>query len=124
MKNLHENESPSVYQCWSHTVTGVLACQVELLETQCQVGFKMVEAALHVPDKSEARPGEPVRAAPQTTDDFQKLEALALERTSKGFAPPTAIYAVPYRNRIDWSRFPDWARPIDPEVFVGCGHEG
>jgi hypothetical protein len=124
MKNLHENESLSVYQWWSHTLTGMLACQVELFETQCRLGYKMVEAALHVPERSKAIPSEPVRSVPRTTDDFQRLESLALERTSNGFAPPSTIYAVPYRNHIDWSSFPDWARPIDPEVFTDCGHEG
>ena len=46
------------------------------------------------------------------------------ERIAKGFSPPREIYETPMRQRIDWSLFPDWARPVDPEVFEGCGHEG
>ena len=37
---------------------------------------------------------------------------------------PREVYQAPYRNLIDWSRFPDWARPSDPEMFEGSGHEG
>jgi len=52
------------------------------------------------------------------------LIKLAEERVRQGFAPPPRIYQVEYRRRIDWSRFPAWARPVDPEVFNGCCHEG
>jgi len=41
-----------------------------------------------------------------------------------GLAPPPEIYQVPYRNQIDWSKFPEWARPSDPDLFEGCSHEG
>jgi len=52
------------------------------------------------------------------------LVKLAVERIGKGLAPPREIYQTPYRNQIDWSRFPDWARPTDPEMFEGSSHEG
>ena len=41
-----------------------------------------------------------------------------------GAGAAAGIYQMPYRNRIDWSEFPDWARPSDPEMFEGTGHEG
>jgi hypothetical protein len=59
-----------------------------------------------------------------TVDEFQGLEHQASERVRQGLAPPKEIYDVPYRDRIDWSKFPEWARPTDPEVFQNCGHEG
>lgn len=52
------------------------------------------------------------------------LFAMAEQRARQGLAPPARIYRIEYRHRIDWSRFPEWARPVDPEMFDGCGHEG
>jgi hypothetical protein len=49
---------------------------------------------------------------------------LAEERAHRGLAPPPDIYRIELRRRVDWSRFPAWARPVDPEVFKGCCHEG
>src|SRR5262245_222604 len=86
VNDLHENESQTVYQRWSHTVTGMLSCQLKLFETQCQVGFKIVEAALSVPGRPEAPPGEQGGAVPQTTSELQRLESLAFECAGKGLA--------------------------------------
>jgi hypothetical protein len=52
------------------------------------------------------------------------LLKLADRRIRQGLAPPPEIYRIEYRRRIDWLQFPDWARPIDPELFDGCCHEG
>ena len=57
-------------------------------------------------------------------EEFRKLERWAIERVGRGLAPPAKIYDAPYRERIDWTRFPDWARPSDPEMFNGNPHEG
>jgi hypothetical protein len=51
------------------------------------------------------------------------LEKVAAERLKEGFAPPREIYDIRNRGRIDWSGVPDWAKPVDPEIFEG-GHEG
>ncbi len=48
----------------------------------------------------------------------------AQERMRSGFSPPAEIYLVQNRAKIDWSRFPDWARPVDPELFGDSCHEG
>jgi hypothetical protein len=53
----------------------------------------------------------------------EALVKLAQQRMRQGFAPPSEIYRVEYRGRIDWLQFPDWARPVDPELFGGCCHE-
>jgi hypothetical protein len=52
------------------------------------------------------------------------LLKLAVRRIRQGLAPPPEIYRIEYRRRIDWLRFPGWARPVDPELFDGCCHEG
>ena len=52
------------------------------------------------------------------------LLKLAEERVGQGLAPPPEIYRIEYRRWIDWSEFPTWAQPIDPQVFDGCCHEG
>ena len=52
------------------------------------------------------------------------LIQLAEQRMSHGFAPPPEIYRIEYRRRIDWLQFPGWARPVDPQVFDGCCHQG
>ena len=54
----------------------------------------------------------------------EALIKLAEERMRQGLAPPPEIYRIEYRRRIDWSTFPTWAQPIDPQVFDGCCHEG
>jgi hypothetical protein len=48
----------------------------------------------------------------------------ATERVQAGLPPPRAIYDTQNRGRIDWSSFPEWARPSDPELFEGTQHEG
>ena len=56
--------------------------------------------------------------------DDPRLAARIDERLAKGLAPPAEIYLVQNRNKIDWSRIPIWAQPMDPEAFDGCVHEG
>jgi len=135
MNDLLEQESQAAYQCWSQTVAGVLAWQLNLFQTQYHVGFRMVEVALGIPGGAATPVRETALApaatlaekpaeAPCAVDRFQNLESVAFERTRKGLAPPHEIYDLPYRDRVDWSKFPDWARPIDPEVFQDSGHEG
>jgi hypothetical protein len=124
MNDLREKESRTAYQCWSQTVTGMLACEWKLFESQYQVGLRIMEVALRLPGGGGTNPDEQGGSAPQTADKFPRLESLAFERTRVGLAPPREIYEVPYRDRVDWSRFPEWARPIDPEMFQDAGHEG
>jgi hypothetical protein len=60
----------------------------------------------------------------RTTDRLPRLEALALDRVKKGLSLPREIYEIPYRDRVDWLKFPEWARPTDPGLFADSGHEG
>ena len=54
----------------------------------------------------------------------EALLELAEQRVRRGLAPPPEIYRVEHRRRVDWLKFPGWARPVDPQVFDGCCHEG
>ncbi len=54
----------------------------------------------------------------------QELARLAAARIQQGLAPPAEIYQAQYRSKIDWADFPEWARPLDPEAFDDCCHEG
>jgi hypothetical protein len=129
-----QTESQTVVPSWSQTLTRILAWQLNLLETHYRVGFNVVEASLDLftgtkqpaapPNEPEAQAREPYKPEAQARDDVQTLQAKALEQVQKGVAPPKEIYRVPYRNQIDWSKFPAWAQPIDPEIFEGAGHEG
>lgn len=55
---------------------------------------------------------------------FDAIQRLAENRIRRGLAPPPDAYRIENRIRIDWSKFPPWAWPIDPEVFDRCCHEG
>ena len=63
-------------------------------------------------------------AAPPAPAQTEELPDRALARVKKGLAPPREVYQAPYRDRINWAEFPDWARPSDPELYEGCAHEG
>ena len=52
------------------------------------------------------------------------LVARIEDRIRRGLAPPPEIYQAQYRNKIDWSRLPEWAVPLGPDIFDGCVHEG
>jgi hypothetical protein len=110
---VHQTPSafPTVCEQWSRAVTGMLRCQWWLVDMPFQVGFSLLDA-LSGP------------ANPKPADRLKELEQRAVERARLGLAPPREIYDVCNRTRIDWSIFPEWARPIDPEVFEGAGHEG
>jgi hypothetical protein len=110
--------NPSVYQSLSRGLTRLATYQWRLLDAQFQVSLELVAAL------SSGTVPVPEREVPTVARDPKELERRAAERASKGLPPPKEIYEVQYRSRIDWSKFPEWARPVDPEVFEGCGHEG
>src|SRR5689334_19946825 len=105
MNPLPLNASQTVCQCWSQALAGVLAWQWKMMEAQYRIGLKVVEAALRVPGEPVPAADKPPGKAPPAADRFESLEALACERARKGRALPSEIYDIPYRNRIDWSKF-------------------
>lgn len=106
------------YRHWLDAATNLLAYQWKWFDTQYETGLKIIDAALGV-----RPPSQPTGRAPMI-DDVQDLQRRAAERISHGLAPPKEIYQAPFRNRIDWGKLPEWARPSDPELFEGSGHEG
>jgi hypothetical protein len=54
----------------------------------------------------------------------ESLMDLAHRRVMSGLAPPREIYRIENRGRVDWSQFPSWAQPLDPQIFDGACHEG
>jgi hypothetical protein len=115
------SENRSVYQSLSRGLARVAAWQWRLLDAQYQAGLELVAALSPGAVPVEERGPRP--PAPRA-EELKDLERRAAERVSKGLPPPKEIYDVHNRSRIDWSKFPEWARPVDPEVFEGCSHEG
>jgi hypothetical protein len=113
-----ESGIQTFYKHWLSAASILLACQWKLFDAQFQAGLKFMEAALG--GAPERGPG----IRPTTTDEVRELQRLAAERVSQGLAPPREIYQAPYRSQIDWGKLPEWARPSDPELFGGSGHEG
>ena len=57
-------------------------------------------------------------------NSLEELAEVAAARMRQGLAPPAEIYQVHVRSHINWADFPEWARPLDPDAFDGCCHEG
>jgi hypothetical protein len=102
------------YRWWSRTAIQLAWGQWRLFDAQYRAGLRMVDTVL------DAFGGPRPRTGPPGAD----LERRAAERMAQGLAPPREIYDVRNRGRIDWTQVPDWARPSDPELFDGAGHEG
>ena len=97
-------------ECWSQAVTSVMQNQWMVLDAQYAAGIELLDAVAGRPAVTKPTP--------------HSLEQAALERTRKGLSPPREVYEAQNRGRIDWSLFPEWARPIDPDVYEGTAHEG
>ena len=95
--------------------------QWSILDRHYRAGIQFCDSLLGVPASEQLRPVETVTPADRLAID---LERCALARTREGLAPPKEIYQVQNRERIDWMALPEWARPVDPEVFEGSAHEG
>jgi hypothetical protein len=99
----------TIPECWSRAITSLMWHQWKLLDAQYGAGLDLLGVVT----------GESAKASALET-----LERFALERVHKGLPPPREIYNAQNRNRINWSLFPEWARPVDPELFEGSAHEG
>jgi hypothetical protein len=110
---------------WSRAMTSMMWNQWLMLDGGLRAAQMVLAlaAANAAPRGAGARPA-PGHAGPKPGPNPDDLIRRAEERIKRGLAPPREVYQTPYRDRIDWSRFPDWARPTDPELFEGAGHEG
>jgi hypothetical protein len=113
----------SMCESWLDSLAQAVRYQWLLLDAQYRVGIELAKAMSAA--TSRAAPGrEDERPAARGVEDWKEFERRAAERARRGLSPPKEIYQVQNRNRVDWLNFPEWARPIDPEVFAGAGHEG
>jgi hypothetical protein len=122
-----ESGIQTVYKHWLSAAKTMLACQWQLFDAQYQAGLKIIEALDSSGGRADPGPvaaGRSPAVKPTSEDEVRKLERRAAERISQGLAPPREVYQSPYRDRINWEQFPQWARPTDPEVFEGSSHEG
>src|SRR5262245_2500489 len=117
MNTQNEMENPAACGCWSQVVASIVEQQLRLLNAQCQVCLDIAGELFRIPDALRL-PSQAQR------EKLEQLEEQAAERIRRGLAPPREIYELPYRDRINWSAFPEWARPSDPELFRDCPHEG
>jgi hypothetical protein len=115
LANIH-----SVNRSLSRVTTGLLRGQ-----------WAWVDAGFRTADRLLGAAAEPLAAAAVVTrpgaegpGELGALVGRALERVRKGLPPPRELYDVKFREQVDWFRFPEWARPSDPEAYAGCGHEG
>jgi hypothetical protein len=114
-----------VCRSWSRTMTGMAWTWWRLLDANSQVGIQLMQNLMGSSTGATPATGQEAGATPGADPVGPKdLEQRAAERLRKGLAPPAEVYQSPYRDRIDWLALPPWARPVDPDLFEGCGHEG
>jgi hypothetical protein len=115
-----------VNRYWSQVVTSLVWGQWQLIDAGLRATSRILEAAAQAPVDTAAQVGfaPQATAGPVPADEAGNLARLAEKRMAQGLAPPREIYDAQYRKRLDWSRFPDWARPSDPDAYEGCAHEG
>jgi hypothetical protein len=109
------------YQSFSREVAHLMwKCSVN----QIHFGINLMDS-LAVGSKAEIVPSDAKEKAGAEMDNQpDNLGKLAMARMKSGYAPPREIYDVRNRGKIDWSTVPEWAKPVDPDVFEGCSHEG
>ena len=112
-------DSRGIYSDWLQVVSTVARGQWRLLDSQYQASLDLLKT---LADSHEVKQNP--QESPKTPGGLGDLESRALERVRKGFPPPPEVYDAQNRSRIDWSRFPEWAWPTDPELFTGTSHEG
>jgi len=120
----------TVCEGWSQAMTDALRYQWWLYDLQYRAGLKLLNTLVpaHERPDTAATPAEGSgttgESPPACLDELRDLERRAWECVRRGVALPREVYDIRNRRRIDWSAFPEWARPVDPDVFAGSAHEG
>ena len=117
-------DSRGVYSDWLRVVSSAVRGQWQLLDAQYQASLDFLKTLANAKEIESEAKGASQATISMLPGRLLDLESRALERVRKGFPPPSEVYLAQNRNRIDWSRFPEWARPADPEAFEGTSHEG
>jgi hypothetical protein len=110
-----------LWRWWVEAWAEIFRDQWKLVDAQYRIGLELLDTLIRAPEGPDLGPGPAVTVPPERAGS---LEERVAERIRGGFAPPREIHDVQNRGRVDWSRFPDWARPADPELFEECSHEG
>jgi hypothetical protein len=105
-----------LHQSWSRAVTSLVWGQWLMLD----MGFQAMQRVLGT---ATSVAGAPATGGTSGNGGTSDLLSRAVARMKEGLPPPREIYLAPYRNQIDWTKYPDWARPSDPDLFES-GHEG
>jgi hypothetical protein len=82
---------------------------------------------MSIAHRSDGLEATMIRFTKSSKDDLLSIDALVKQsekRIRQGLNPPPEIYRVEYHQYIDWSKFPTWAQPVDPQAYDGCCHEG
>ena len=124
MNDLRADQLATFCDSWWRMVTNLIGCQWNFLAGHQEASLKLMEGMLAILPSKEANFEQRHEAKSQTVDEFRQIHHRATERVRQGLARPKEVYEVPYRDWIDWTQFPEWARPSDPELFQGCSHEG
>jgi hypothetical protein len=111
----------AINQYWLQTVTSMVWSQWKAVGASLRAAQTVLTSAALAPP-AEVGPARPSSAS--VADAAEEMISRARDRTRKGLAPPRELYQAPYRDRIDWGQFPEWARPSDPDLFEGSTHEG
>ena len=135
-------EMSRFHEWFGRTLIDLVASQQALLSSQFGMAMKLLDAggasvsgSPSRADRARSSHGRPAggpvdrgrsdKINPQAESD--RISALVVEaqaRMRDGFPPPREIYQIQNRGKIDWTVFPDWARPVSPELYDGCSHEG
>jgi hypothetical protein len=115
----------AIRECWSRVVTSMMWNQWLMLDGGLRAAQTVLALAAAATGPQVAGAKVSKQSAARGTERMpEELIRRAEERMRNGLAPPREVYQSPYRDHVDWSRFPDWARPSDPDLFDGSGHEG
>lgn len=111
-------------QVWGHTLATMVRGYSVLVDTQLEMAREAFRASTEVlkPLHSSVSSRATGRSITDTSPEL--LASAVQRRVHAGLAPPAEAHLVQNRRKIDWSQYPSWARPADPDMFDGCGHEG
>src|SRR5262249_23036251 len=114
-----------LHQFWTAAMINLAWTHWTFLNAGLRLAHRMWEPTGAAPGGGGSGPPPPAEAAPQkASGEAEDLARRAADRMGKGLAPPPEVYQAPWRSRLDWSKFPEWARPTDPDLFEGSCHEG
>lgn len=111
-------------QVWGHTLATMVREYGVLVDAQFELARKAFHAttATLTPVSKAAR--APDKGKTPAGDSGALMVDVIDRRVRAGFSPPAEAHLVQNRHKVDWSKYPTWARPADPDMFEGCGHEG